>query len=251
MFGLRRTPVITIALIAIIVVVWAFGLLPAQPNAQAPVNRVERNNVWFIEYGAIPCELTGRCANQRGTASIGSQFDMTPATVRISVPARPPVLTLFTSLFLHGGFLHLAFNMLFLWIYGRVIEDAMHPLAFVSFYLLTGVIATLGQAIAASGAGSPIIGASGAIAGLIGGYLALYPRSRQFSAHYFMWIGAGVWGLLELVATWRGLLAPGALDGGIAYVAHVVGFVFGFATVRWFADRRNVAYDEPSVDAPE
>ena len=245
---LRHFPKLTVALVVINVLVWALGLLPAAPDAGPPANRVDRNDVWFIEYGAIPCELVGRCANQRGTASTSGTFDMSPATVRVTVPARPPVLTLFTSLFLHGGFVHLAFNMLFLWVYGRVIEDAMHPLAFLAFFLLAGVVATLGQALAASGAGSPIIGASGAIAGLIGGFLALYPRTKVLTAPWFMWIAAMVWALLEFLTTWRGLLAPGALDGGIAYVAHIVGLVFGFLAVRWFADRRNDAYDDEETD---
>jgi membrane associated rhomboid family serine protease len=249
---LGRVPVVTIMLIAINLLVYLGGLLPADVQVPGSTRAVSRHDVWVAEYGAVPCELLGYCANQPGSAVIDRGIlDTTPRTVSITVDQHSPALTLVTSLFLHGGILHLAFNMLFLWVYGSIVEASMHRVGFLGFYLLSGVLAMVGQSLGAATATIPIIGASGAVAGVIGGYLLLYPRARILTMvipPVFLWIpawfAAGSWALLQLLSTWKNILAPTALDGGVAYTAHLVGFAFGLLAVGWFADRRNPAYDE-------
>jgi membrane associated rhomboid family serine protease len=136
-------------------------------------------------------------------------------------------------------------------VYGRSVEDAMHPLAFLGFYVLAGMVSGIAQVAVAASATAPTIGASGAIAAVIGGYLLLYPRVPVFTMVFppiFVWlpawIVAGGWGLLQLLATWLRVFTPASLEGGVAYVAHVAGFAFGLATIRLFADRRNPRYLE-------
>ncbi|MCW2949321.1 MAG: rhomboid family intrarane serine protease [Thermoleophilia bacterium] len=245
-------PWVTIALIVINLLVWLAGITPAATQVPGSTRAVSRHDLWTAEFGAVPCELLGRCANQAGTAVIdGGILDTAPRTVEIDVPQQPPALTLLTSLFVHGGIIHLGFNMLFLAIYGRVVEESMHPLGYLAFYLLAGVVAMLGQGLFAPSASGPVIGASGAIAAVIAAYLLLYPRARILTMivpplclWIPAWFAAGAWGVLQLWATYENVLAPTALDSGVAYVAHVFGFVFGLSTVAWFADRRIAAYDE-------
>jgi membrane associated rhomboid family serine protease len=127
----------------------------------------------------------------------------------------------------------------------------MHPLSFLGFYLSAGMLAGLAQALAAASATVPTVGASGAIAAVIGAYLFLYPRARILTLVIFpiflwlpAWVVAGGWGLLQFVATWKSLFAPAALDGGVAYVAHFTGFAIGLAVIPFFAERRNPIYEE-------
>jgi membrane associated rhomboid family serine protease len=246
-----RTPTVTLLLIAINVLVYIAGLVPADTQVATSTRAVQRHDMWVTEYGAVPCELLGRCGNQPGSAVIdGGLVDPTPRTVLVQVDEHPPVLTLVTSMFLHGGFLHLAFNMLFLWVFGNNVEDSMHPLGFLSFYLLAGMAATLGQALVSASATVPTVGASGAIAAVIGAYLLLYPRARILTVVFIpfvlwvpAWFVAGGWGALQFLATWKSLFAPTALDGGVAYMAHVVGFVLGLSMIGFIADRRNPEYE--------
>lgn len=157
-------------------------------------------------------------------------------------------LTLITAMFLHGGFMHIAGNMLYLWIFGNNVEDAMGRGRFVLFYLLCGVLASLAQILPAPSLRIPSIGASGAIAGVLGGYLILYPRARVSTLimlGYFgrvreisaIWV-LGFWFVLQLL---NGLFSLTALEsggGGVAWFAHIGGFVAGLLLVRLFARRR-------------
>lgn len=243
----RRVPVITIALVAINVLVWLTGMLPADRQVEGSTRQISNHDVWQVEYGAIPCELSGRCANQDAVVVVdGGLLDPQPRPLSAQVDQHAPVLTLVTSMFLHGGFLHLLFNMLFLWVYGSTVEDAMHPLSFLGFYLAAGMAAGVAQVVVAASATLPTVGASGAIAAVIGGYVLLYPRVRILTLVFFpivvwlpAWLVAGGWGVLQLIATWTSVLTPAGLDGGVAYMAHLAGFVIGLATIRFFADRPN------------
>ncbi|MCW2960083.1 MAG: putative integral rane protein [Thermoleophilia bacterium] len=249
-----RFPWVTIALILVNVLVYVVGLLPAETQVEGSTRTISRHDLWVAEYGSIPCELLGNCANQPGSVVIdGGLFDTTPRTVLAQVDQHAPALTLITSIFLHGGLLHLLFNMLFLWVYGNNVEDAMHRLGFLAFYVLAGLASGLAQALVVPNAGVPQVGASGAIAAVIGAYLVLYPRVRMWTMiippiplllWLPAWLVAGVWGITQFLATWQSVFAPTALDGGVAYMAHFAGFALGLATVGFLADRRNPAYDE-------
>lgn len=247
----RRVPWVTIALIVLNVLVFVAGMLPADRQAAGSTRQISRHDVWVAEYGAIPCEVTGRCVNQDAVVVVdGGILDPQPRSVSAQVDQHAPSLTLITSMFLHGGVLHLVFNLLFLWVFGNNVEDSMNRFAFLGFYLAAGMAAGIAQALAAASATVPTIGASGAIAAVIGGYLVLYPRARVLTLVFFpiflwlpAWVVAGGWGVLQLLATWLSVFAPAGLDGGVAYVAHLGGFLVGVAAIRYFADRRNHIYE--------
>ena len=154
-------------------------------------------------------------------------------------------LTLFTSQFLHGGFMHLIGNMLYLWIFGNNVEDSMGRVRYVVFYLLCGVLAGVAQVLADTKSMVPAIGASGAVAGVLGGYIVLYPRARVdalIAFGYFMrlrpvpaYLVIGLWFVLQLL---NGLMSFGVGQiGGVAWFAHIGGFVAGFLLIRIFRQR--------------
>ena len=144
---------------------------------------------------------------------------------------------LFTSMFLHGGLFHLIGNMLFLFVFGDNIENRMGHLAFLAFYILGGLVATLAHGLFAPGSPAPMVGASGAISAVLGAYIVLFPRQRvlTFVPPLFLfwlpaWLYIGYWALIQFVQA-----AGGVAAGGVAWWAHVGGFVFGFVAVRYFA----------------
>lgn len=146
---------------------------------------------------------------------------------------KSPELSVLTAMFLHGGWLHLLGNMLFLWIFGNNIEDRMGHVRFLLFYLVCGYAAAYGFALLNADSGEPLIGASGAVAGVLGAYLVLYPRARVWVLVPFLiflplrlpaWIVLGLWFALQAVYS----TGQGVTDAGtVAYAAHVVGFVVG------------------------
>ncbi len=153
----------------------------------------------------------------------------------------PPPFTILTSMFLHGGVLHLGFNMLSLWIFGNNVEDALGRVRFVVFYALSGIVAALAQTFASAASGDvlvPMVGASGAIAGVLAAYLVLFPRSRVLTAVIIvifvrlMYLPArfviGVWFALQIFSALFGT----ARSGGVAVFAHIGGFVAGYLLVR-------------------
>ena len=151
-----------------------------------------------------------------------------------------PTGSMFTAMFLHGGFLHLAGNMIYLWIFGDNVEDRVGRGRFVAFYLICGAIAALTQALPDTRSTVPMIGASGAVSGVLGGYLVLYPRANVLVAMPFLLarvpaiLMLGLWFAGQLA---RSLLAePGA--AGVAFTAHVGGFVGGAVLIRWFLRER-------------
>jgi membrane associated rhomboid family serine protease len=237
----ERTPYVTIALIAINVFV--YFVLQKGGILSGPSNEI------VIDWGAIPYEITHP----------GQQCDVIQAAVGRAIgcgqlPGDHPstILTLFSSMFMHGSILHLGGNMLFLWIFGNNVEDAMGRVRFLVWYLLAGLAATALQTFVTlhysdlRDASIPNVGASGAIAGVLGAYFLLLPNARVFTAFFFIIIFfheipavffLGLWFLFQL---WEGGFAvthPQA-GGGVAFFAHIGGFLFGLLTVYVFATRR-------------
>jgi membrane associated rhomboid family serine protease len=158
-------------------------------------------------------------------------------------------------MFTHAGLLHLGGNMLFLWIFGNNVEDAMGPVRFIVFYLLAGISALALQVAISPDSAVPTLGASGAIAGVLGGYIVIYPRARvltliflfifftfiELPAFLFLFI----WFAQQAVFGAIDLTNPTGGGGGVAYFAHVGGFAFGMLAITLFAKRRSAAYGQP------
>ena len=225
----RRFPIVTTALIAINVIVyfafeqglWGLGGV---------------GNERVSEYGAIPFEITNPGEDAPGP------------------PDQAPYwLTILTSMFLHGSLLHLAGNMLFLWIFGNNIEDSMGRLTFVVFYLLGGVAALGLQVAMDPNSLIPTVGASGAIAGVLGAYARLYPRARVVTLIIIIifftvvtlpaLLVLGLWFLLQLLPAFSEPV--GSTGGGVAYFAHIGGFLFGVLAIKLFANNVHNDYDRP------
>ena len=162
-------------------------------------------------------------------------FEITHLRDAISPTPIPLYLTLFTSLFMHGGWLHLGGNMLYLWIFGNNIEDALGHFRFLGFYLLCGVVATLAHVASTPNSTAPLVGASGAIAGVLGAYMAAFPRARVHVLVFFFFffqvvripalIVLGAWFIIQLANVWAG-------SGGVAWYAHIAGFLAGYLIMR-------------------
>lgn len=206
------TPYVTYGLIAVNILVFIYELT-------LPDGQLTR---FFYSWAVVPCQLTDICP--------------------VSIPASPfpEWVTLITSQFLHGGFLHVAGNMLFLWIFGNNVEDRLGHVKFIIFYLACGVLASLTQWYFSSASQIPSLGASGAIAGVMGAYILRYPKAKvltliplgiffttvRISAFWFL----GFWFLQQAFYGVASVNAPaniGMEGGGIAYWAHAGGFVFG------------------------
>jgi membrane associated rhomboid family serine protease len=155
------------------------------------------------------------------------------------------ILPLFTSMFLHGSFLHVGGNMLFLWIFGDNVEDYLGHFPYLVFYLLSGLAAAITHILLNAGSTLPIIGASGAIAGVMGAYFILYPRARVlvwfppiFFFHVPAWLMLGYWFLVNFFSgTATSIAETSQSAGGIAFWAHIGGFVFGMLMVKIFSER--------------
>lgn len=210
------TPVLTVFFIAVCILVYFWQASLGQQGNQAVV----------YSLGVIPAVLLDK-------VQLPDQLVLIPAE-----------LTIFTSMFMHGNFMHLAGNMLYLWIFGNNVEDAMGHIRFVIFYLLCGIAAVFGQVIQNPDSQIPMIGASGAISGILGAYLLLHPRARilvivplGFYAQ-MLHLPAGlvlvVWFVIQIVSS---LLAePGS--AGVAWFAHIGGFIAGMALIPVFKYRR-------------
>jgi len=162
-------------------------------------------------------------------------------------------VTVFTAMFMHGGWLHVGGNMLYLWIFGNNVEDRLGPWRFLGFYLLCGVIATFAQLAAGPGSVVPNLGASGAVAGVLAGYLLLFPRARVMTAIFIFiiielaaipaWLIIIIWFVMQLGSGIGSLGSTAADSGGVAYFAHIGGFIAGLLLIlpAWVADRRSAA----------
>ncbi|WNI15172.1 rhomboid family intramembrane serine protease [Actinacidiphila sp. ITFR-21] len=222
----RRPPVVTYTLIGVCTAVFLLGPLSGFTPAYGGGQRLLcGQSLYFARWGVVPAEL----------------FHGTLPPVRLVLPGGCPVppaygkvpfLSVLTALFLHGGWVHLVGNMLFLWVFGDNVENRMGRVRFALFYLAAGYLATYGFALAHPGDTQSLVGASGAISGALGAYLYLYPRARVTSLFPFLffvplrfpaWMVLGFWFVLQWLAAQTARGGP-----GVAYLAHVVGFAFGF-----------------------
>ena len=276
-----RFPILTVLLIAINIAVFAWQLSFSGDRASSPELRelgIPERDENTLEYGAIPYRLThpgkdcavGTVANQsgpraevvcQGTPEYREAEQRTDELGEERAPFEPldsPPwwATVLTSMFMHGGILHIAFNLLFLWVFGNNIEDSMGRGRFVLFYLLAGIAAAYAQALLDTNATVPAIGASGAVAGVLGGYLLLYPHARVLTLVFIIFfvtlieipavVMLGIWFVLQFLPAIGQVATPdvAASGGGVAYFAHIGGFVFGMAAIKLFANRYRAARHE-------
>jgi membrane associated rhomboid family serine protease len=241
---------VTIALIVINAFVYLF--LQRKSGIDFSGNSLDQSSL--THYGAIPYEIThpgDHCDFvQSGVACEGQAGVQGTASSQL-----PTALTILTSMFTHAGLLHLGGNMLFLWIFGNNVEDSMGHVRFVIFYLLGGLAALGLQTAIGPNSTTPTLGASGAIAAVLGGYILIYPRARvltliflfvfftfiEIPAFFFLFI----WFAQQALFGAINLTDPNGGGGGVAYFAHVGGFVFGALAIKLFAQRRSAAYGQP------
>jgi membrane associated rhomboid family serine protease len=243
-----RRPLVTIALIVVNVVVYLItvrhGSLWSGPDGDT-----------VVHYGAIPyefthpgkhCDLVPAFSSAAGNiACEGQPHVVGHASSQLSTP-----LTAFSSMFMHASLLHIAGNMLFLWIFGKSIEDSLGRVRFVVFYLLGGLAALALQILVGPDSTAPTVGASGAMAAVMGGYILLYPRARVLTIVFIFFfftvvelqalVVLGLWFLLQVLYGRAELVNPTGGGGGVAYFAHVGGFLFGLALIHAFVQRRKV-----------
>jgi membrane associated rhomboid family serine protease len=230
---LRRTPIVTIALVVANFVVFLLALAPQSADTDA--GRLCRQAAFYDHYAAVPRELIDNQPLRRvPTGQVGT-VGRTAVSCETARPSyhKIPALSVLTAMFLHGGWLHLLGNMLFLWIFGNNVEDRFGRIRYLLFYLACGYAAAYGFALSDPNSTSPLIGASGAIAGVLGAYLVLFPRARVWSlvpVLFFIplrlpaWFVLGLWFVLQWFYS-AGHAVSGA--GTVAYLAHVVGFLTG------------------------
>jgi membrane associated rhomboid family serine protease len=241
----RMFPIVTVVIILLNTVVY-FGF--EKGGFSAPGNEKV-----VIEYSFIPYELSHtdqKCVQIEDKIGCGTERQLVEADADTEQPS--VYLTIFSAMFMHGSLLHWAGNMLFLWIFGNNIEDAMGRVKFLLFYLLGGIAATLAQFATDPNAVVPNLGASGAIAAVLGGYALLYPRARVVTLIFIIFFIT----LIELPAlfvlgAWFVLQALDAASqpvggGGVAVWAHIGGFVFGLVAIKLFATRYDASYDRHS-----
>jgi membrane associated rhomboid family serine protease len=232
---IRRPAVLTIGLIVACVLVFAYTA--TRPDDLS----LDGRQALFCEYGLVADHLVG---GEAPDADACQQLNQ----------RQDRLLGLVTSQFLHADVLHLVFNMLFLWVFGNNVEDRLGRLRFLPFYLLCGVLAGVAQALTDPGSPVPLIGASGAISGVLGAYLVLYPRVRIWTVvlpFFFLpfklpaWLWLGIYFVLQFAYLGDAATSGG---GGVAYMAHIGGFVAGAVLIRPFlAGRRE---PPPRTGAP-
>ena len=236
----ERTAIVTIALIVINTVVYFVfqkgGIFHGPTDTSV------------VKWGAIPYEITHpgkECALANGGQEILCEGQK---GVTGTAPAQPSTwVTIFTAMFMHGSILHLAGNMLFLWIFGNNVEDSMGYVKYVVFYILGGLAALGLQVIIDPSSAVPTIGASGAIAAVLGGYIVLYPRARVVTVVFIILFFTvlelpavfmlGIWFIQQVLFGAYNLTDPTGGAGGVAYFAHIGGFAFGVALIKVFATR--------------
>src|SRR5262245_42728238 len=212
----RSAPVMTVSIVTMNVLVFLYQLslqLGISLEVDNPPHAIETAQAFVLEFGLVPCRLMDLCPFP----------DDQPA----------PVFTIFSSMFLHGGIFHIAGNMLYLWIFGKNVEDTLGHTRYAVFYLLSGVAAAATQVMAAPASQIPMIGASGAVSGVLGAYLLLFPGARVLTLVIFgfFWrllsvpavVVLGFWIVLQIL---NGLGSFGEA-GGVAWFAHIGGFFAG------------------------
>ena len=228
----QRTPYVTMALIALSVLAWLLV------QGAGDVLSLARS---VCEFGLIPGELTASLAP-------GTPFSMGERLVCLTDPGRQ-IPNVITSMFLHGSWMHLLGNMWFLWLFGNNIEDSMTRPRFVAFYLLSGLGAALAQVAANPASEVPMVGASGAISGVMGAYLVLFPRVRVFTMvplGFFItsmalpaWAMLIYWAFLQFAGGITSIFAE--QTGGVAFWAHLGGFIAGVVLIKIFERRDRIA----------
>jgi len=222
-----RTPVVTYAIVALNVLVWVFvqGAGLGYPLAKS-----------VCELGLIPAEVTGR-------AVAGMAVPMGQG-LACELDAGRGYFHVVSSMFLHGSWMHIIGNMWFFWIFGNNIEDSMGHLRFAVFYLMCGTTAAVAQVAMDPSSPVPVVGASGAISGVMGAYLILYPRVRVYTLVFLgfflttvalpAWAMLGYWIVLQLLSAVPALAGAQA-EAGVAFWAHIGGFIVGAAAIKLFA----------------
>jgi membrane associated rhomboid family serine protease len=229
----RTTPFVNYLLIATNILVFVF------------LQGMGENAHFTYSYSTVPEEiLTGKdvvTSDRVVTDPVSGDEFHVPGLQRTPIPV---FLTLLTSMFMHGGIAHILGNMLYLWIFGDNVEDAIGHGRYLLFYLVCGVIASLSQVFFTSAVEGdtlvPSLGASGAISGVLAGYLVLFPKKRVFVL-FFRFVqpvpaivAIGLWFLFQLISG-IGMLGQGSQGGGVAYAAHVGGFIAGLVLIKLFA----------------
>ena len=229
-----RKPYVTVGLISLNVLVYLFNNL---------LSGELQNHLFTFTYGLIPYEVTHL---EEISAQVASSALRVGALDTYALSA-PILLTPFTSMFMHGGLMHLGGNMLYLWIYGNNIEDYFGPVRFLFFYLIGGIAAVALHVAFSPNSPIPLVGASGAISAVLGAYLVLYPRARVFVVYIFFyfiqttwlpaWIVLGLYFVIQVFNAFLGFMDTGG-GGGVAFMAHLGGFAFGWLLLKLIVKRR-------------
>jgi membrane associated rhomboid family serine protease len=255
------------------VFVWQLSLSDDPNSSTSPhVRGLSESDERVIELGAIPYRLThpGKgCGVVTTTQAGGGQLEPvvcegsperrraeeTPGVEVVDLEEPPFWVTIVTSMFMHGGWLHIIGNMLFLWVFGNNVEDRMGRARFVLFYVLSGLVAVYAQSVVDPSATVPTIGASGAVAGVLGGYILLHPQARVLTLVIIIFFVTlieipamfllAVWAALQFLPA-LGQIGAGDVAGEeVAYLAHVGGFIFGLAMIRLFIAGRDASGPVP------
>ena len=213
-----RTPIVTYSIVAICVIVFILEITSSSYN----------NGQLFYSYGLIPAVFTGQ------------------ATLPNEIAGLPTEITLISSMFMHGGFMHLIGNMLYMWIFADNIEDEIGPIRFLIFYLLAGMAAALTQVYLNTSSTIPMIGASGAIGGVLGAYIVNHPKAKVLVLIPFGFFSQiikipalyvlGFWFVLQFINS----SLSSSTGGGVAYGAHIGGFIFGVIAILFFNKKSTV-----------
>ena len=218
-------------------------MLPGAPRTRPDeVGASQEGTEFTYGFSAVPYEITnGVDLTEPEPITIDGQ----PITVPQEPGPNPIWLTLFTSIFMHGGWLHLAGNMLFLWVFGDNVEHRIGHVLYLAFYLVAGVIATFAQILVETGSIIPTLGASGAISGVLGAYLVMFPTNRvtvfllRFLVPVPAIVAIGMWAVLQFINGFGAI--GGEQAGGVAYMAHIGGFIAGVVAGLLF----RVVFHEP------
>jgi membrane associated rhomboid family serine protease len=230
-----RFPVVTVALILANAIVYLLAIRHGGNVISGP------DTYEVVKYGSVPDFLT-HCSLSSHVLVLGGRYGCAPS-------GGPTIWeTAFTAMFMHASIIHIGGNMLFLWIFGNNVEDTLGRVKFLAFYIAGG-LAALGLQVAVDPTSTaPTLGASGAIAAVLAGYIVLYPRARVLTIVFIVflftiielpaWVMLGVWFAEQAAFGAAGLTNPTGSSGGVAYFAHIGGFAFGLLTIRLLARRR-------------
>lgn len=207
------------------------------------------NDAFTMGYSVVPREITHN-------VDLAGQIAVQGGAIMLGQSPQPVYFTLLSAMFMHGSFMHLAGNMLYLWIFGDNLEDAMGHFKFLAFYLVCGLLATAAHIFVGPNSPIPSLGASGAIAGVLGGYLLMFPSKQVRVLIGYLGIVAmpaliviGLWGALQFFNGFGELVQPRG-GGGVAYMAHVGGFVAGLILVKMFVSKRGEQRAQQRMETP-